>query len=483
MRKHPSTSPAAEQEHATGAPGLTRRGFLGALGGLTAASLLAGNRVAGPHRPPDNAMLPKPTPEQLAWQDLEVGMFFHFGMRTYDDSQGYPPPDPSLYNPTELDTDQWLEAARALGAKYAVLVAKHNQGFLLWQSDAYPYGVRQSPWRGGKGDVVRDFIESCHRYGIQPGIYACVTTNVYLQSEDPGRVQGGDPERQRAYARTCEQMLTELWSRYGELTEIWFDGGVLPPEQGGPNVVPLIEKYQPHAMVFGGPATIRFVGNEHGHANYPCWATVPSMDSINLPPPGQSRVDWCGFMGTGDPDGQVWLPAECCVTVRDYEWFWKPDQEDKLYPPLEYLMGIYYQSVGRNCNLLFNANPDRRGLVPEADFQRYVEFGREIRRRFRHLVGETSGEGRLLELRLPGPRLVDHVVLMEDIAHGERVRKYEVQGRVGEEWRPLCDGQSIGHKRIQEFPPVEVSAVRLRVRSSVEVPLIRKLQVYCAAGT
>ena len=242
-------------------------------------------------------MIPKPTPDQLAWQDLEVGMFFHFDMFTFQETSGYPPPDSSLYNPTELDTDQWLEAARAIGAKYAVLVAKHGHGFLQWQSDAYPYGVRQSPWRGGKGDLVQDFTKSCARYGIQPGIYAVLSENDFLRVRLPGLVddgQGSDPEKQRAYVRICEQMLTELWSRYGELTEIWFDGGALTPEQGGPDMIPLLQKYQPHAMVFQGPAaTIRWVGNEAGHANYPCWATVRCSGEAGrgAPRPGQSAED------------------------------------------------------------------------------------------------------------------------------------------------------------------------------------------------
>jgi len=418
-----------------------------------------------------------PTPEQLAWQDLELGMFFHFDIITYAPEWNFRTwtnhPDPSLYNPTRLDTDQWMAAAKALGARYAVFVAKHCSGFLHWQTDLYPYGVRQSPWRGGKGDLVADFVDACHRHGIRPGLYASVSANGYLEVDNPGRVhrgQGGDPDAQARYARTCEQMLTELWSRYGELTEIWFDGGALPPDQGGPDLIPILHKHQPHAMVFQGPAaTIRWIGNEKGVAGYPCWATVPSIDAAHLDPDARAH---------GDPDGAAWLPGECDVPVRNHEWFWTPDGERKLYP-LDELLDMYYRSVGRNCNMLLNANPGPDGLVPEADLARYAELGRELRRRFPAPVAETHGEGAVLELPLPQPQRLDHVVLMEDIAGGERIRSYLVEGLApGGSWRELCTGISVGHKRIHAVEPIEVARLRLRVTQSVAPPRVRSLAAY-----
>ena len=171
----------------------------------------------------------------------------------------------NLYNPVDLDTDQWMEAAKAMGAKYAVFVAKHCSGFLQWQTDIYPYGVRQSGWRDGKGDVVGDFVESCRKYGIKPGIYASVTANGYWEVDNPGLVnqgKGGDPEKQAEYAGVCENMLTELWSRYGELTEVWFDGGALPPDKGGPDMIPILQEFQPNAIVFQGPHGIHPMDRE-----------------------------------------------------------------------------------------------------------------------------------------------------------------------------------------------------------------------------
>ena len=419
-----------------------------------------------------------PTPEQLAWQDMELGMFFHFDILTYAPGWDFRSwtnrPDPSLYNPTRLDTDQWMAAARAMGARYAVFVAKHCSGFLQWQSDLYPYGVRQSPWRGGRGDVVQEFVDACHRNGLRPGLYASVSANGYLEVDNPGKVhrgQGGDPARQAEYARICEGMLAELWTRYGELAEVWFDGGALPPGEGGPDLVPILREHQPRAMVFQGPAaTIRWVGNEQGVAGYPCWAAVPSIEAAHA-----DR----DVMTHGDPDGDAWLPGECDVPVRNHDWFWKPDCEHKLYS-LDELLDMYYKSVGRNCNMLLNANPGPDGLVPEADLQRYVEFGREIMRRFGTPVAETSGEAEVVELTLPQPQRIDHVVVMEDIAHGERVREYVVEGLVGgDAWQKLCEGISIGHKRIQRFPPLEVAAVRLRVTASAAAPRIRSLAAHC----
>ena len=449
---------------------MNRREFLQGIGMASVAAF--GSRGIGSEGgTAGSAVLPRPSVQQAQWQDMELGMFFHFDLPIYKPGWNWRSwadrPTPAMYNPAKLDTDQWMEAARAMGAKYAVFVAKHCSGFLQWQSDLYPYGVKQSPWRGGKGDVVRDFVESCHKYGIKPGLYASVTANGYLEVDNPGLVnrgKGGDPAAQARYVKICEQMLTELWSRYGDLFEIWFDGGALPVEKGGPDLVPIYQKYQPQAIVFQGPvASIRWIGNERGVAAYPCWATVPHRDN---------------YHGSGDPDGQYWLPGECDVPVRNHDWFWQPDSAHKLYA-LDELMDMYYRSVGRNCNLLLNANPNPEGLVPDADFQRYIEFGKEIRRRFAKPVARTQGQGSTVELKLPGPAVIDHVVLMEDIRHGERIRTYRVEGQTGPDtWRELCAGESVGHKRIEQFEPVEIARLRLRVSESVAEPLVRELAAY-----
>ncbi len=421
-----------------------------------------------------------PSPAQLKWHDMELGMFFHFDIPIYQQGWNWRSwkdlPDPDLYNPSRLDTDQWMEAAKAMGAKYAVFVAKHCSGFLQWQSDLYPYGVRQSSWRNGKGDVVADFVSSCHKSGIKPGLYASVSANAYLGVDNPGLVnhgKGGDGDLQRKYVNTCERMTEELWSRYGELYEVWFDGGAIPVEQGGPDLIPILRQHQPRAIVFQGPPgtqnMIRWVGNERGVAPYPCWSTTDAGTAEGGTVEGQ-------FDGT--PNGRLWIPGECDVPIRNHEWFWRPGDEHKIYS-LDELMEMYYCSVGRNCNLLLNANPGTDGLVPESDMRRYEAFGAEIRRRFADSVASISGEGDVVELEIGSPREVDHVSIMEDIRHGERILEYVVEclGE-GDTWRKLCTGQSVGHKRIEQFDAVSTPRIRLRVTKAKATPHIRRLAVY-----
>ncbi len=422
----------------------------------------------------------RPTPGQAQWQDYELGMFIHFDLNVFMrpgwDHRCYGEwPGPEVFNPAKLDTDQWLDAAKAFGAKYAVLTATHGTGFMLWQSDAYPFGVRQSPWRGGKGDVVKDFVASCRRYGIRPGLYSHMCCNGYWRVDHPGVVnegKGGDPARQADYARARARSLHELWGRYGTLDEIWFDGGVPDPALLGFDAIPILKQYQPDAMVFQGPAaTIRWIGNESGVAAYPCWATVSDEASAKN---GESAA-----LGSGDPDGAAWLPGECDVAIRDNTWMWTPDTESRLFG-VDHLMAMYDKSVGRNCNLLLNANPDRDGLIPECDMRRYREFGAALDRQFGNPLAETVGHGNTVELTLPAPAAIDRAILMERIAEGERIREYALAGWANGHWQPLCRGQSVGHKRIERFAPVEVSKVRLTVTRATAEPLVRKLAVFQA---
>jgi alpha-L-fucosidase len=418
----------------------------------------------------DGKHLPKPSPELLAWQDLEVGVFIHFDMVTFTgEMKPRQPADVNAYNPAKLDTDQWLEVAKAMGAKYAVFVAKHCTGFVSWQSNAYPYGVKQTKWRDGKGDVVRDFIASCKKYDIKPGLYASTSSNAWWGVDNPGVIKWGD-KKQEDYSRACEVMMTELWSNYGPLTEIWFDGGTLSPKRGGPDLIPIMQKHQPDAVVFGGPGThrIRWSGNESGVVRYPCWSTVKHAGDRQ-----------------GRPTGKNWCPAECDGKLPGVKWFPRPNQtfgepsEEQQQSVLTKLMDKYYRSVGHNANLLLNATPDTTGLIPEGIVPHYVNFGREIQRRFGTSVAETKGNGDTLELALKKPRKIDHVIIMEDIRHGERVRAYELEGLVpGNKWQKVCGGISIGHKRIQQFDRTEVARIRFRATQTAAAPRIRRLAVF-----
>lgn len=420
-----------------------------------------------------------PTRAQQGWHDMELGMFFHFDIPVYRPGWDWRSwrdlPDPNLYQPHALDTDQWMEAAKAMGAKYAIFVAKHCSGFCQWQTDLYPYGVKQTTWRNGKGDVVDDFVKSCRKYGIRPGLYASCCANGYLEVDNglTNRGKGGNAQKQVEYVRLFEQMMTELWSRYGDLFEVWFDGGAIPVNQGGPDLVPLIQKYQPNAIVFQGPPgtpnLIRWVGNERGVAPYPCWSTTDK---------GTDEDGDDEKVFAGKPDGILWAAGECDVPIRNHDWFWLPGREDRLYS-LDDLMEMYYCSVGHNCNLLLNANPGPDGLVPKEDFQRYVEFGNEIRRRFSVPLASTQGEGLLVELNLGACRKINHIVIMEEIAFGERVLEYVLEGLVQDgTWKKLGAGECVGHKRIQKFEDVEVARLRIRVTQAKAMPHIRQLAAY-----
>jgi len=408
---------------------------------------------------PTEVKLARPTPEQAAWHDCEIGVFVHVGPATWQDSEYDTLATPlEKINPEKLDTDRWVATAEAMGAKYIVFVAKHTGGFCWWQTDTTDYGVRNIPWRAGKGDVMKDLAESCRKRGMKLG--------VYLSPQDAKFGAGGggrcaNPEAQKRYDKIFRQQLTELLSRYGEMFEVWFDGSSIT------DVGDILKQYCPKAMVFQGPyATIRWVGNEDGVAPYPNWNSLPLARAKSGVSTGAD----------GNPGGDAWMPNEVDARIRA-QWFWNSKNADTL-KSVDQLMGMYYQSVGRGAVLLLNIAPDTTGLMPEADAKRAAEFGAEIRRRFGKSIAETSGKGELVELDLGRPTRSDHVITMENIAEGERVREYAIEGLVSGQWKELCRGTSIGHKKIDQFAPTEMSKVRLRIVKSAAEPLIRKLAVY-----
>jgi alpha-L-fucosidase len=446
------------------------------------ASALAGAAAVpfGPSAFAQARALPVPTKAQREWADMELGMFYHFDIPVYTPGWNWRSwknlPRPNLYNPSRLDTDQWMEAAKAYGAKYVVFVAKHCSGFLQWQSDLYAYGLKQSAWRGGTGDVVKLFVDSARRYGLKPGLYASVSANAFLQVDRGyvNRGRGGDAAAQRRYAAICERMCEELWSRYGDLFEIWFDGGALPPAKGGTDLMPRIGKYQPNALIFQGPAEatnlIRWVGNERGIAPYPCWSTGWSGTSSD----GTKESRY-----SGDPDGNRWIPGECDVPLGNGKWFCT-ERVRQPYWSMDYLVKMYDRSVGRNCNLLLNAAPQPDGLIAEREMKIYAEFGRRIKGRYANRLGETAGEGMRLDLALAkdaGP--VNQVVVAERIEDGERVRKFTVEALTGETWRTLYTGSCIGHKHLIRFEKTRAARLRLSVQSAAATPRIREFSAFC----
>jgi alpha-L-fucosidase len=231
-----------------------------------------------------------PTKALVKWANSEIGVLIHFDLQVFEPTYNFRKdwnyhPDLSIFNPKELDTDQWIRAAKSMGATYVVLVAKHCSGFSLWPTKAHPYSVKNTPWRNGQGDILKDFMASCKKFGLKPGIYASTTANGYLKVDNPGKVVSHNAEEQKKYNEIVKLQLTELWSQYGELFEVWFDGGVLPPEKGGFDILSLLKKYQPKSLAFQGPYgyenNIRWVGNENGVAPYPCWARADSTTSAS----------------------------------------------------------------------------------------------------------------------------------------------------------------------------------------------------------
>ena len=468
----------------------TRRQFFGLAAGAGAFGAAGiGAMAETPAR--DAPGLPMPSAAQMAWQDCEVGLLYTFDLaiaakRFARNNTVRQRLDPKLYHPTKLDTDQWIEAAKAAGAKYAVFTATHFNGFLQWQSDLYPYGLKQTAWRGGKGDVVGDFVKSCRKASIEPGIYFSTHRNVYWQVWGHyvhwGKGKGTDGQAE--FNRVAEKMTEELCSRYGPLVQIWYDAGVKTPQQGGPDVLPIFEKHQPQSVFYhsGQRSDHRWIGNEQGRAGYPCWATMPGRAGAV----SHNHPTWKRFLARGDPAGTYWSPGMVDVPLRGakgaHNWFWKPDQDHAAYSA-DRLVKMYCESVGRNCNLIIGEVVTSDGLVPACDIERLAEFGKEVRRRFGKPVAQTAGTGGSVELKMPKPTRIDHVVIMEQIARGERIRRYEVEGlAAGNRWQTLCQGQSVGHKRIQRFDAVEVAAVRLKATESVATPQIRQLAVYDTTG-
>ncbi len=422
--------------------------------------LIAGVLCAGAGETVDR--LATPTPEQAAWQDMELEMFLcldpcTWQNREYDD---HSTPLPKI-NPERLDTDQWARVAASMGAKQILFVAKHTGGFCWWQTETSAYGVKETPWRGGKGDVLSDLSASCRKAGLKLGVYLSPKDD-HHGADTGGRCK--TPEAQAKYDAIYRQQLTELLTRYGEISEVWYDGGLMI------EVGDLLKQHAPRAMIFQGKhATIRWVGNEEGFAPYPAWNAVDETARVR----GATAAD-------STPDGNAWLPIEVdTVNVSPHYWFWNQHPDRKLRP-LEELMDCYYRSVGHGAVLLLNQSPDTSGLIPEADARQAAAFGAEIQRRFGKSLAETAGPGPVLELTLPQAARIGQVVTMEDLRGGERVRAYVIEGWVAGEWKALCQGSAIGHKKIDRIEPMDVSRVRLRCLQAVGEPQIRRLAVYAA---
>ena len=426
--------------------------FLRAVAMLVAclASFAAGQSADSP---------PKPTPAQLAWHRLEVGMFIHLAPQTW---QGRETDDGSTplaaMNPDKLDTDQWVTVAESMGAKYIVFVAKHEGGFCWWQTTTTDWSVGHMPWRAGKADVLRDLAESCRRRDMKLGVY------ISPQDRRQGAGVGGrtkDPSKQADYEKLFRTQLTEVLANYGDMMEVWFDGSLVF------DVGDIVSKHAPSAVVFQGPqASIRWVGNEIGVAPYPAWNAVKH----GVRPWGEYTA------ADGDPDGDRWLPNECDARIRD-TWFWNPRNEASL-KSVKDLVRMHDQSVGRGAVLLLNLSPDTTGAIPQADATRAAEFGKALEADWGIPVSETQGEGVEFVIQPSAPLPIDRVIIQERIEEGERVRAYVVEALVDGEWRSVATGSAVGHKRIERFTPVQTSSMRVRITDSRGTPLISRFAIF-----
>lgn len=439
---------------------------------------------------------PVPNKRQLAWQEAELGVVFHYDLHVFDGKkygqEGNridPVDDYQIFNPKDLDTDQWVKAAKDAGARFAILTATHETGFALFQSEVNPYSLKALKWRDGKADVVADFVSSCRKYGIKPAIYLGIRWNSFMGVHD-FKVKGEGvfrENRQQWYNKMVEGMVKEICTKYGELFEIWFDGGADHPDNGAPDVLPIVRRYQPNCLFYhnGQLAEARWGGSESGIVDYPCWATFP----YKATGAGESAAkniakDGYKLLKQGDAKGMYWMPAMSDAPLRGYdgrhEWFWEPNDEDHIFP-VDNLMEMYYKSVGRNSTLIIGLTPDPNGLLPEPDVKRLKEWGDEIKRRFSNPISSVAGTGEKVILKFDIPTKVNHVIIQEDIQYGERIRNYQIEGLINGQWKVLVKGESIGHKRIEKFKDVKVRRLRLKVNAYTREPKIKDLSAYFVA--
>ncbi len=407
----------------------------------------------------------KPSDAQIQWQKMERCMFIHYGPAAWQGREYDNHTTPlSQINPTMLNTDEWCQTALSWGAKMIVFVAKHVGGFCWWQTGTTEYSVKNTPWKNGKGDLLREVSDSCRKYGLKLGVY------IYPGDDQWGAYLGGggktkDPALQEAYNAVYRQQLTEVLTKYGEMTEVWFDGSCII------EVGDILEKYAPNAIVFQSPyANIRWAGTEEGRIPADTWSTLSK----------EALVSGVATAVQSDPKGDAWAPIEADTTLYDHYWFWSPEKEQKR-KSLSRLMQCYYQSVGMGGVLLLNASPNTDGVIPEGDRARYAEFGKELERVFSNPIISGETRGMCLELPLDSPSKVNQIVLTEDFSQGELVRNFRVEGKVKGQWELLAQGRRIGAKRVCLTADTTVEALRLVIEEAEETPMLSMTAFYADA--
>lgn len=462
---------------------------------------------------PPEPILPVPEPKQVEWQQMETYAFIHFGLNTFNDREwGYGDTDPKTFNPTNLDCEQWAQTLVKAGMKGVILTAKHHDGFCLWPFEGTDYSVKNSPWKNGQGNVVKELSEACKKYGLK---FA-----VYLSPWDRHQANYGTPE----YLPYFYAQLHDLLTNYGPVFEVWFDGA-----NGGdgwygdakdirtidrknyynyPRIYEMLDSIQPQAIIFsdGGPGC-RWVGNEKGFAGATNWSFLRKGEVH----PGYDKNYELQY---GHPDGNQWVPAECDVSIRP-GWFYHPEEDDRVKSP-DQLVDLYYRSVGHNATLLLNFPVDRRGLIHPVDSANAVRFHEMIQQQLKtNLVagmtpkvsnerggdfvasaltddnfdtywatedGVTTAD---IEFSFDTPTRMNRMMLQEYIPLGQRVKAFVVEYLDKDIWLPVKlneETTTIGYKRLLRFETVETKGIRIRITDARGPLCLSSVGVYDAGN-
>jgi len=458
---------------------------------------------------PPAPMQAVPAPNQLAWHEMELNAFVHFTTNTFTGKEwGYGDESPDIFNPTNYDADQWVRTFKETGFKGVILTCKHHDGFCLWPSEYTKHSVKSSPWKNGEGDVVRDVADACKKYGLKFG--------VYLSPWDRNHAEYGTP----AYVDYYRNQLRELFTNYGPVFEMWFDGA-----NGGdgyyggkrekrsiqgstyydwPTTLQYVRDMEPNILFFSdaGPG-VRWVGNERGVAGETNWNTI-SPDTLFAGKAGIEKL-----LNEGAENGTRWIPAEVDVSIRK-GWFYHAE-EDSLVKTPEQLFDIYLTSVGRGSTLLLNIPPDRRGLLHENDvaalkgfrelldteFKTNLAFNKpvytdQVRGEAEQFAGKNMTDGMKdtywsvddsvttasFEIDLQGTHTIKYLMLQEYITLGQRIKSFTVELKQDDEWKPVASATTIGYKRILKIDPTEAQAIRINIKESKACPVISNVEVY-----
>lgn len=449
-----------------------------------------------------------PSPRQLRWQQLELTAFFHFGVNTFTNNEwGKGTEDEKIFNPGKLDARQWIRVIKEAGIKQVILTAKHHDGFCLWQSKYTEHSVKNSLWKNGKGDVVKEVSAACKEYGIGFGVYLSPwDRNSSLYGTD-------------AYNDYFINQLTELLTQYGRIDEVWFDGANGEGPNGKKQVYDfdrwykLIRRLQPSAVIAIMGPDARWVGTESGHGRETEWSVVPvnnlnpsavvagSQQDIAFKPQGDMMGDDLGSREKiKDAKGLVWYPAETDVSIRP-GWFYHEEENTKVKTPEE-LLDIYFHSVGRNGVLLLNIPPDKNGLINENDIKHLKEWKKSIDKIFKNnlLKGAITSAGKkqniqslfdgndatdiklnsnnILLLSLKSSKTFNVLALQENIRKGQRIEKFVLEGWINNEWKKIAAGTTVGYKRLLRFDAVTTGKLRLHILSSRLKPALAEMGLY-----